>query len=106
MLILALFVWETPTWEQLSWLCFMGLVGTLGQRAMARGFAAADASIMLPMDFTRLLVAALFGFVLFSEIPSIYTAIGGLLIFGSTVYIARREAHKSRENHRVAAPDG
>ena len=106
MLILALFVWQTPTWEQLGWLCFMGLVGTLGQRAMARGFAAADASIMLPMDFTRLLVAALFGFVLFSEIPSIYTAIGGVMIFSSTVYIARREAHKSRENQRLAAPDG
>ena len=61
---------------------------------------------MLPMDFTRLLVAALFGFVLFSEIPSIYTAIGGVMIFSSTVYIARREAHKSRENQRLAAPDG
>ena len=101
MLILALFVWQTPTWEQLGWLLFMGLVGTLGQRAMSRGFSAADASIMLPMDYTRLIVAALFGFVLFSEIPSIYTALGGLLIFCSTVYIARREAQKSR--NRVAA---
>ena len=98
MLLLALFVWQTPTWEQIGWLLFMGLVGTLGQRAMSRGFAAADASIMLPMDYTRLIVAALFGFILFSEIPSIYTALGGLLIFCSTVYIARREARKSRDS--------
>ncbi|PPR09303.1 MAG: Riboflavin transporter [Alphaproteobacteria bacterium MarineAlpha11_Bin1] len=98
MLLLALFVWQTPTWEQLGWLLFMGLVGTLGQRAMSRGFAAADASIMLPMDYTRLIVAALFGFILFSEIPSIYTALGGLLIFFSTVYIARREARNSKDN--------
>ena len=55
MLILAILVWQNPTWDQIGWLFFMGLVGTLGQRAMARGFAAADASIMLPMDFTRLL---------------------------------------------------
>jgi len=101
MLILALFVWQTPTWDQLGWLTFMGLAGTLGQRAVSRGFAAADASIVLPMEYSRLIVAALFGFILFAEIPSIYTAIGGALIFGSTVYIAQREARKSRE--RVAS---
>lgn len=102
MLILALFVWETPTWEQIGWLSFTGLVGTLGQRAMSRGYAAADASIILPMDFSRLIVAALFGYVLFSEIPSIYTAIGGALIFTSTVYIAQREARKAREKTAAA----
>ena len=79
----------------------MGLAGTLGQRTISRGFAAADASIVLPMEFSRLVVAAIFGFILFAEIPSIYTAIGGALIFGSTVYIAQREARKSRE--RVAS---
>ncbi len=97
MLILALFVWQTPTWNELGWLFFTGLVGTLGQRAMARGFAAADASIMMPMEFSRLIVAALFGFILFAEIPSIYTAAGGMLIFGSTVYIAQREARISKQ---------
>ena len=57
----------------------------------------ADASIMMPMEFSRLIVAALFGFILFAEIPSIYTAAGGMLIFGSTVYIAQREARLSKQ---------
>ncbi|MEK9646915.1 MAG: DMT family transporter [Alphaproteobacteria bacterium] len=91
-LVPALFVWETPSWEQLGWLVLMGFLGTLGQRAMSRGFASADASIMLPVDFSRLIFAALFGFLLFAEIPSVYTAIGALLIFSATVYNARREA--------------
>ena len=95
-LIPALFVWVTPTWEQLCWLTLMGFLGTLGQRTMSRGFAAADASIMLPVDFSRLIFAALFGFLLFAEIPSVHTAIGAALIFAGTVYIARREAQKSR----------
>tara|TARA_R110000868_G_scaffold11116_8_gene54477 strand:+ start:9044 stop:9964 length:921 start_codon:yes stop_codon:yes gene_type:complete len=101
MLTLALFVWQTPTWEQVGWLAFTGLTGTLGQRAMSRGYAAADASIILPMDFSRLIIAAVFGYVLFTEIPSVYTAIGGMLIFTSTVYIAQREARKSRS--RIAS---
>lgn len=95
-LIPALFVWVTPSWEQLGWLVLIGLLGTLGQRAMSRGFAAADASIMLPVDFSRLIFAALFGFILFAEVPSVPTAIGAALIFTSTVYIARREAIRSR----------
>ncbi len=104
MLILALFVWQTPTWDQIGWLTFMGLTGTLGQRAVARGFAAADASIVLPMEFSRLIVAAVFGFILFAEIPSVYTAIGGLLIFGSTAYIAQREARQSRKRAASTSP--
>jgi drug/metabolite transporter (DMT)-like permease len=41
-------------------------------------------------------IAALFGYMLFSEIPSVYTAIGAALIFTSTVYIAQREARIAR----------
>ncbi len=95
MLIPGIVVWVDPTWEQVGWLVLMGLLGTIGQRTMSRGFAAADASIMLPVDFVRVIFAAIFGLMLFGEVPSIYTAIGGALIFGSTVYIARREAKKS-----------
>jgi drug/metabolite transporter (DMT)-like permease len=103
MLVLAMLVWETPTWEQIGWLSFIGVVGTFGQRAMSRGYAAADASIILPMDFSRLVIAALFGYMLFSEIPSVYTAIGAALIFTSTVYIAQREARIARRQ-AAAAP--
>jgi len=102
MLIPAIFVWITPTWEQFGWLLLMGLLGTIGQRTMSRGFAAADASIMLPVDFSRLIFAALFGFFLFAEIPSVYTVIGAVLIFSATVYIARRETLKSRARQRAA----
>ncbi len=83
-LVPALFVLGYAELGQLGWLVLMGFLGTLGQRTMSRGFASADASIMLPVDFSRLIFAALFGFLLFAEIPSVYTAIGALLIFSAT----------------------
>lgn len=104
MLIPALFVWVDPTWEQFGWLLLMGLLGTIGQRTMSRGFAAADASVMLPVDFSRLIFAALFGFILFAEVPSVYTALGAALIFAATVYIARRETAKSQAQGAGSAP--
>ncbi len=70
----------------------MGFLGTLGQRAMTRGFAAADVSVVLPIDFTRLLFAAVIGFALFGEEPEIWTWIGGTVIFASTIFLARGEA--------------
>ncbi|MEX2453423.1 MAG: DMT family transporter [Rhodospirillaceae bacterium] len=96
MVIPAIVFWIDPTWEQVGWLVLMGLLGTIGQRAMSRGFAAADASLMLPVDFCRLIFAALFGFFLFAELPSVYTAVGAALIFAATVYIARRGTAGSR----------
>ena len=40
----------------------------------------------------RLIYAALFGFFLFQEIPSIWTGIGAAIIVACTYYIARVEA--------------
>ena len=54
--------------------------------------AATDVSVVLPVDFTRLLFAAAIGFALFGERPEIWTWIGGTVIFASTILLARGEA--------------
>jgi hypothetical protein len=47
---------------------------------------------VLPVDFTRLLWASLFGILVFHENPELATLLGGTLIFVSTTYITFREA--------------
>jgi drug/metabolite transporter (DMT)-like permease len=88
----AAIVWRTPTWDEAVWILVLGFLGTLGQRAMSRAFAATDVSVVLPVDFTRLLFAAAIGFALFGERPEIWTWIGGTVIFASTILLARGEA--------------
>src|SRR3989304_1050909 len=46
----------------------------------------------MPYDYTRLLFAALLGWVAFGELPTLYTWIGAAVIVASAIYIARREA--------------
>jgi drug/metabolite transporter (DMT)-like permease len=92
----AAIVWRTPGWDEGLWILAMGFLGTIGQRAMTRAFAAADVSVVLPVDFTRLLFAAAIGFALFGEQPGIWTWIGGTVIFASTVFLARGEAKTGR----------
>ncbi len=93
-LVPALFVWTWPEPATWGWLALLGLVAMVGQLMMARAFAAADASAVLPFDFARLVFVALFGFALFGERPDAWTWVGAGIIVAATVYIARREARR------------
>lgn len=96
MIVPALFVWTWPTLEQLALLVGVGFFATLNQRFLARAFAAADATAVLPFDFARLPFGALIGFIVFTEVPDIWVWVGGALIFTASVYIAHREARAER----------
>ena len=93
-LIAALFVWKTPSYEALAWLFGIGLFSTFGHLAYTRSFAAANASVVLPYDYMRLLMVAAVGYGFFKEIPDIWTWVGGCIIIISTFYISRRDVIK------------
>jgi len=97
--IAALPVWQTPTVDQLGWLALTGALGTAAQLCLSQAMRLAEATVVMPMDFTRLLWSAVLGFVLFGEVPDVATFVGGTIIFSSVVYIAYRE----RARHQRAA---
>ena len=92
----ALYVWETPTLDQLGWMALIGIFGTIGHLCFAGAFRRAESSALLPLDFLRLLWASLLGYFLFVEIPDFWVWIGGGLIFISATYIAFREAQLAK----------
>ena len=61
-----------------------------------RAFSVGEANAVGPAENLRLIYAAIFGFVLFAEIPSIWSAVGATIIVASTVYIAQVEARRKR----------
>jgi drug/metabolite transporter (DMT)-like permease len=91
-LVAALPFWTWPSLELLAWLALIGAVGTVAQTTMNQSFKLADASAVLPVDFSKLLWAAAIGFVLFDEVPDAWTWVGGAMIFASATYIGIREA--------------
>ncbi len=95
-LVPALAVWEWPTPTHLAWLVLLGSLGAGAQYVMAEGFRLADATTVMPFDFSRLIWASVVGYFAFGEVPVIWTYAGGALIFGSTVYIAYREGQAER----------
>ena len=102
--IAAAFVWQWPTLVDLGWFALMGSLGTLGHLCLAQAFREADATVVLPVDFLRLIWSSLYGYLLFNEVPVLYVWIGGIVVFASTLYLAYREARVARET--IAAKAG
>jgi drug/metabolite transporter (DMT)-like permease len=90
-LIPTLFVWTMPGWEQFLLLAAAGMLTLMVQRSMTRAFVAADATVVLAFGFIRLPVAALAGFVFFSEVPILWVWVGGALIIAASLFLVRRE---------------
>jgi drug/metabolite transporter (DMT)-like permease len=99
-LVPALFVWQTPTWYVIGLAAAMGLVGTIGNFCTARAYSLADASAVLPIDYVRMPVVALVGFLAFSEVPDVYVWIGSAIIAASSIYIVHREATLAQRARR------
>ena len=102
-LIPALFVWSWPTAEQYVWLVGLGIVATLGHLAVTWAYHLADASALVPYDFTRLIFASAIGAIFFSQQPQPTTFLGAAVIFISSAYIAHREAKLAREKRSLEA---
>lgn len=94
-LIPALLVWRWPGPWELLWLVMLGSLATVTQRSFNRAMALADATVVLPVNFTRLIWATLFGYLAFAEIPDLWTWVGGVVIFASSIYLARLNRSKA-----------
>jgi drug/metabolite transporter (DMT)-like permease len=91
-LIPALFVWQMPSVDMWVWLVFIGVVGTIGQFAVTEALKLGDMTALMPFDFLKLVWATFLGIIFFAEVPDFLTWVGAAIVFGSSFYIAWREA--------------
>jgi drug/metabolite transporter (DMT)-like permease len=90
-LLPALLFWKWPMGWQWGWLLIAALTGTFGQLCLAKAFALAETSIVLPFDFAKIIWSAALGYLFFGEYVSGYTWLGAMVIFSGACYVAIRE---------------
>lgn len=100
-LVPALAVWEWPTPPMFGLLVMVGVLGTIGQLTIVQALKEGETHVVMPIDFTKLVWASILGFLMFREIPTAYTWLGGAMIFASTMYITWRE-HQLRKARTAA----
>ena len=84
-------VWVTPSWHDILFGIFIGIASTAGQWIVVLAFRYADASVLAPFSYTQLLWVTVLGFVIFGELPDIWTVTGAVFIVASGLYTAHRE---------------
>jgi drug/metabolite transporter (DMT)-like permease len=97
-------VWVNPPAEVWGVLMLMGVIAAVGNYGYIKALRLADASIVMPADYVRLVWMVWWGFLLFGEWPDVATWIGAALIVASTMFITIRERHLARVRAAAAPP--
>jgi S-adenosylmethionine uptake transporter len=77
-------------------LIFLGLVGSLVQYLMAQSYKYAEATILVTLRYLAIPIAAIFGYLIWNEIPSYNQILGGLIVIGSCLLITYREMRRNQ----------
>jgi drug/metabolite transporter (DMT)-like permease len=89
---LALLAWQWPNALQWAGFLLCGFLGSLGHYCLTRSFHIADISSTQSVKFLDLVWASIIGWLIFADVPSSSTLIGGVVICAATVWIAMRES--------------
>ena len=83
-----------------GWVLFLGIIANFFQITLAKAISGAPFHIILPIDFTRLIFVAIFGYMFFGEIIALPTIIGSIIIMVSAVYSTYKDA---KTHHKIHA---
>ena len=87
------FYWVHPTsWQHWGLLLLTGLFGGVGHFILIRALGMTPASVLAPFSYSQLIWVTTYGFLVFGDFPDGFAIFGMLLIVGSGLYIAYREA--------------
>jgi drug/metabolite transporter (DMT)-like permease len=95
--VLVPFVWVQPSWHDIFFGVVIGVASTAGQWIVVLAFRYANASVLAPFSYTQLLWVSFLGFLIFGEVPDVWTVTGAAIIVASGLYTAHRERLRRSE---------
>ena len=84
-LLPGLYVWTWPSLTVWGWAIVVAFCGTFSHYCMTRALLYADATVVVPMDFLRVPLTALAGWLLYSEQLDAFTVLGAALILAGNL---------------------
>ena len=85
------FGWAALDVWQAICLVLAGICGGMAQIFMTEAYRHAEASTVAPFEYTSMILAIIVGYFAFSDVPTIYTIVGGLIVVGASLFIIMRE---------------
>jgi drug/metabolite transporter (DMT)-like permease len=87
----APFGWVTPSLRDLLLLCLLGVVALVAHACTNRSLKLAPASVVVPYQYTLIVWAILFGWLVFNDVPALLMLLGAAIIVAAGLFIFLRE---------------
>jgi drug/metabolite transporter (DMT)-like permease len=88
----ALAAWEAPDgWLEWTVACLLGLLGGVGHQLLAAAHRYAPSSVIAPFLYQQVIYMALFGYLVFGDVPGAGVWLGAPIVIGSGLYLFARE---------------
>ena len=87
--------WIEPTPQAWRLLALLSLTGAVGHLLLIKALECAPASVLQPFNFTLLVWATLMGYIVFNNLPDMWTLIGGAVVVASGLYTIYRERKRN-----------
>src|SRR6185295_8045836 len=88
----AIAAWEAPdTWLEWTLACLLGVFGGAGHYLLALAHRYAPSSVIAPFVYQQVIYMALFGYLVFGDVPAAAVWIGAAIVIGSGLYLFSRE---------------
>lgn len=82
------FVWKMPVgWTDWALLCSLGVFGALGHYCVAKAMTYASANFVAPFNYTQMIGSVIVGYLMFAEVPDLYTWVGTAVIVGAGLMV-------------------
>jgi drug/metabolite transporter (DMT)-like permease len=100
----APFGWVTPASGDLALLALLGIVAMVAHVCVNRSLIVAPASTVVPYQYTTIIWAVLFGYLVFGDVPDVWMLTGGAIIIGAGLFIFLRERQLARRDTAFSEP--
>jgi drug/metabolite transporter (DMT)-like permease len=88
----AIAYWQSPAgWLEWGVLCLLGVCGGLGHYLLALAHRYAPATVLAPFLYQQVVYMALFGYLVFGDVPGVPVWIGAAIVIASGLYLFARE---------------
>jgi len=75
----------------------MGIMAGTGHYFLTIAYSQAPAAVVSPFNYTQLIGSAALGFIVFHEMPDLWTWVGAAVVIASGLYIGYRESVRHRQ---------
>jgi len=100
-LIAAPFTWVRPTPVGLLLMAATGLLAGSAQYCLTEAFRIAPPSVVAPFEYTSLIWAMLFGFLVWGDAPTTTVLVSAAVVIASGIYVLQDERAVRRRNREV-----